>query len=79
MNNFASHRIEKIIVENVKTKVSVKATSKEVSQLGADDFLSKADFVREAFLPAIERLNNGYNLKCVCYAAKVLASITDNK
>lgn len=28
MNNFASHRIEQIIVENVKTKVSVKATSK---------------------------------------------------
>ena len=79
MNNFAEYQIEKIIAKNVEEKVAIKATCKEISQIRADGFLSEADFVREAFLPALERLNNGYNLKCVCYAAKVLAALTSDE
>jgi hypothetical protein len=76
MDNFTAHHIETTIVKNLEDKVSVTNTSEYLSQIGADNFLSKADFIRTVFLPAMEMLNNGYNLDCVCYAAKVLAKMT---
>lgn len=78
MRNFATPYTIEIIVANYENKVSIQSTAAYLKEIVVVDYLSTSDFVRGCMLPAMDEINNGYNLNVLAYASKVLIKILNN-